>query len=304
MPIVPANGIEIAYEAWGDHAATPVLLLPGLGRQIVEWEPDFISAIAGSGYRIIAVDQRDTGLSTHFDGAGKAPLREIRELRDRGEPLPVAYTVTDMARDALGVLDALDIARVHLVGFSLGGMVAQEMAGLGPRRLLSLASVMATTGDLAVGGPSPAGIKALFHAPPPDREGAITAAVDARRMIATPGQFDERSERLRAAAAFDRSFNPAGAGRQLAAIWAAGDRTTSLRTMSVPTLVIHGSVDPLVDVSGGRATAAAIPGARLVVIEGMAHDIPKRFVGRLVEELVTHFEASGSEPRIENRESR
>jgi pimeloyl-ACP methyl ester carboxylesterase len=279
-----------------------VLLLPGAGRQLIEWEPGLIEGIVQAGYRVIAMDQRDTGLSTHFDDAGKAPLAAMQELRKRrpgdgslrSTGIELAYGLDDMAADAVGLLDSCSIARAHVVGFSLGGSVAQQLAVTEPARVRSLTSVMSSTGDPLVGQPDRIGSRALLRSPPPDRTGAIETMLEARRLISTPGEFDETWERSRVARAFDRSFDPAGTGRQLAALWRAGDRSALLATVSAPTLVVHGSADRLVHVSGGRATAAAIPGARLLVAEGMGHDLPRRHVGMVVEEIVAHFEASDS----------
>jgi pimeloyl-ACP methyl ester carboxylesterase len=197
-----------------------------------------------------------------------------------------------MAADAAGVLDYLGLDAAHVVGVSMGGMIGQTLALEAPKRVLSLTSIMASTGSWEVGAPSAAGTRALFHAPPPDRAGAIEATLVVRRLLATEGAFDEAAERELATAAIDRSFDPAGIGRQLAAIWASGDRTQRLRSLEVSTLVIHGTADDLVALSGGEATAAAIPDAQLVVIEGMGHDLPRVHWDEILGTILGHFEHS------------
>lgn len=301
MPTVSANGISIAYDTWGDNDASTVLLLPGVGRQLVEWEPELIEGLVAGGYRVLAIDQRDTGLSTHFRDAGKAPLAQLRRRRYPGGNTQTAgiapelpYGLDDLAGDAVGVLDSLGIDAAHVVGVSLGGAVAQQMAVHDPHRLRSLTSLMSSTGNPDVGQPDAVGNRALFRSPPPEAKAAIDAIVEARRLISTSDGFDEDFERRRVSQAVHRSFDPAGTGRQLAALWAAGDRTEQLATIEVPTLVIHGSADRLVDVSGGEATAETIPDARLVVLEGMGHDLAKPFLRRIVDELLEHFRTAES----------
>jgi pimeloyl-ACP methyl ester carboxylesterase len=295
MPVAAVNGIEIAYETWGDESDAAVLLLPGAGRQLVEWNRRFVDGIVSAGYRVIAIDQRDSGLSTHFTGAGKAALGAVRRPR-RGETASrsPAYRLDDMAADGVGVLDSLGVGEAHLVGFSLGGAVAQQIAVHFPKRVRSLASIMASTGDPAVGRPDAAGARILVRALPATREQAIDEAVARRRLISTSGTFDEDAERRRMGRAFDRSFDPAGTGRQLAALWAAGDRTSQLAAITTPTLVIHGGADTLVDVSGGRATADAIPGARLLVLEAAGHNLDDEHHDVIVAALTDHFSAADS----------
>ena len=288
MSVALANGMTIAYEVNGDPGDPPVLLIHGLGRQLIEWDPDFVDRIALAGYFVIRIDNRDVGLSSHF--TEKVALGEIRRALERGEEVVVPYLLDDMAADAAGVLDYLGVVAAHAVGVSMGGMIGQTLALEAPERVLSLTSIMASTGSWEVGAPSAAGTRALFHAPPPDAAGAIEATLATRELLATPGTFDEVAERELATAAIDRSFDPAGIGRQLAAIWASGDRTQRLRSLEVPTLVIHGTADHLVALSGGEATAAAIPDARLVVIEGMGHDLPQEHWDEISSAMVDHFE--------------
>ena len=288
MSVALANGMTIAYEVDGDPGDPPVLLIHGLGRQLIEWHPDFIDRIASAGYFVIRIDNRDVGLSTHF--TEKVALGEIRRALERGEEVVVPYFLDDMAADAAGVLDHLGLAAAHVVGVSMGGMIGQTLALEAPERVLSLTSIMASTGNWEVGAPSAAGTRALFHAPPPEVAGAIDATLETRELLATPGTFDAAAERAVVAAAIDRSFDPAGIGRQLAAIWASGDRTERLRSLDVPTLVIHGTADHLVGLSGGEATAAAIPDAQLVAIEEMGHDLPRVHWDEILSAIVDHFD--------------
>ena len=288
MPVAPVNGLTIAYEVDGDPGEPPVLLVHGLGRQLIEWDPELVGRIASAGFFVIRTDNRDVGLSTHFEA--KVALGEIRRGLERGEEVVVPYLLEDMAADAAGVLDYLGLAAAHVVGVSMGGMIGQTLALEAPERVLSLTSIMASTGSWEVGAPSQKGLRALFHAPPPDALGAIEATLETRELLATPGTFDEGAERKLATAAIDRSFDPAGIGRQLAAIWASGDRTERLRSLEVPTLVIHGTADQLVGPSGGEATAAAIPDAQLLVIDGMGHDLPRVHWDEISSAILDHFD--------------
>ena len=287
MPLAPANELTIAYEVDGNPADSPVLFIHGLGRQLIEWDPDFVDRIVLAGYSVIRMDNRDAGLSTRFEQ--KVALGEIRRTLERGDEVEVPYLLEDMASDAAGLLDHLGLDAAHVVGVSMGGMIGQTLALEAPERVLSLTSIMASTGSWEVGAPSAAGTRALFHAPPPDDAGAIEATLETRELLATPGTFDATAERALITAAIERSFDPAGIGRQLAAIWASGDRTDRLRALDVPTLVIHGTGDDLVGLSGGEATAQAVPGARMVAIVDMGHDLPRRHWGEILGAMLEHF---------------
>jgi pimeloyl-ACP methyl ester carboxylesterase len=249
-----ANGIEIEYEVAGDAAAPPMLLVMGLAMQLIQWPDAFVARLAARGFRTIRFDNRDAGLSSKVERP---------------------YTLDDMAEDAAGLLDALAIDAAHVVGVSLGGMVAQLVAIRHPRRVLSLASIMATTGAQGVGAPRPELLPVLFTPPPAERAAYIESRAAVARQLAGSLRSDEAWVRDTIARAFDRAFYPQGTGRQLQAILSAADRTPALAALRVPTVVIHGTEDPLVDPSGGDATARAIPGARLVRIEGMGHDLPE-----------------------------
>lgn len=292
MPLAPANGVTIAYEVDGDPGDPPVFLIHGLGRQLIEWDQRFVDRVVAAGYFVIRMDNRDVGLSTHF--GGKLALGEIRRALERGGEVVVPYLLRDMAADSAGLLDHLGVGAAHVVGVSMGGMIGQTLALAAPERLLSLTSIMASTGSWEVGAPSAVGTRALFHAPPPDDAGAIEATLETRELLATPGTFDAVAERALITAAIDRSFDPAGIGRQLAAIWASGDRTDRLRSLDVPTLVIHGTGDHLVGISGGEATAQAVPGARLVAIAGMGHDLPEKHWDEILDATLGHFATAES----------
>jgi pimeloyl-ACP methyl ester carboxylesterase len=280
--------LEIAYETFGDAGDPPVLLVMGLATQMIGWPDDFCRALADRGLYVIRFDNRDIGLSTHLHDAGAPNILAIFG----GDTSSVAYPLTDLADDTVGLLDALGIDRAHLVGASMGGMIAQLVTIRNPERVRSLTSIMSTTGDPTVGAPAEAAMGLLLAPPATDRESAVQRAIDTYRVIGSPGfEFDETGLRDRAGLSFDRAYDPAGVARQLAAILTTHDRTADLAAVSVPTLVIHGSHDTLVDVSGGRATAVAVPGCDLLVVDGMGHDLPRavwpEIVGR-IGELIDH----------------
>lgn len=293
MPTVPANGIEIACESHGPRTAPTVLLLPGAGHQLIEWPPGFVDAITGAGYHVVTMDLRDAGLSTHLTEAGKVDLGRVREGSLSHADLP--YALSDMACDIASAMTALDIGSAHLVGFSLGAAVAQQIAVSSPDRVLTLSTVMASTGHPEVGRSTAAGHRALTRAPGTSPRAAVDAMVERRRMEAPAHlPFDEEAARTLARDAVERSFDPAGTGRQLAALWAAGDRSSDLAAITAPTLVIHGTEDRIVDFSGGAATAAAIPGARLLLVAGMGHDLATEFVPEVSDAILAHIRRGGN----------
>jgi pimeloyl-ACP methyl ester carboxylesterase len=276
--------LEIAYETFGDAGDPPVLLVMGLATQMIGWPDDFCRALADRGLHVIRFDNRDIGLSTHLHDAGAPNILAVFG----GDTSSVAYPLTDLADDTVKLLDVLGIDSAHLVGASMGGMIAQLVTIRNPERVRSLTSIMSTTGDPTVGAPAEAAMGVLLAPPATDRESAVQRAIDTYRVIGSPGfEFDESGLRDRAGLSFDRAYDPAGAARQLAAILTTHDRTADLANVSVPTLVIHGSHDTLVDVSGGRATAAAVPDCDLLVVDGMGHDLPRatwpEIVGRIGE---------------------
>jgi len=282
MPNAAANGITIEYTTAGNPEHPPLLLIMGLGAQLTAWDDEFVDALVARGFHVIRYDNRDVGLSTWFDEAGVPDLAAVVG----GNPPTPAYLVADMADDAAGLLDALRIPSAHVLGASMGGMIAQSFAIQHPQRTRSLVSIMSTTGDTSVGQPHPEALEALVAPPPTDRAGAIEQSVKMWGVIGSPG-FPFREERIRANAArdYDRAFHPAGTARQGVAIVSSPDRTPGLADVKVPTLVIHGESDPLVDPSGGRATADAIPGATLWTIPGMGHDLPPELFGEIADRV-------------------
>lgn len=260
MPRGTANGIEVEYESIGEPGDPVLVLISGLGSQLISWHDDFCTALAARGFRVIRFDNRDVGLSS--------------KLADGPE-----YTLADMADDVAGLLDLLGVAAAHIVGASMGGMIAQMVAVRHPERVLSLTSMMSTTGAADVGGADPEAAARLVVPPGTTRDDRIASSIQTMRVTwgDTPEfPFDEDAARARATAQVDRAYYPDGVVRQMFAIRATGDRTGRLRELDVPAVVIHGDNDPLVRVSGGEATAAAIPGAELVVIHGMGHAVDRR----------------------------
>lgn len=285
MPSVKANGITIEYDLTGDPADPPVLLVMGLGAQLIAWDDDFVALLAERGYHVIRYDNRDVGLSTWFDEAGVPDVAAAMT----GEA-PGAYLLADMADDAAGLLDALGIGSAHVVGASMGGMIAQSIAIRHPEKVRTLTSIMSTTGDRSVGMPHEEAMALLVGPVPTDLEGVIEAAKKGWTVTGSPGYpFDEERMRANVSAAFNRAFHPEGTARQLVAILASPDRTPELRKLTMPTLVIHGDADTLVDPSGGRATADAVPGASLWMLEGVGHDLPVALHEELADRLASHF---------------
>jgi pimeloyl-ACP methyl ester carboxylesterase len=282
-----ANGIEIEYDQHGDPADPPLLLIMGLGAQMTLWRDGFVAQLVDRGFRVIRFDNRDIGLSSFFDQAGVPDLGAA--LSGGSLPAP-PYTLEDMADDAAGLLDALGLAAAHIVGASMGGMIAQTFAVRHPQRTLSLCSIMSTTGNPRVGQPRPELVASLFLAPAPTTAAeAEEAALLGVKLIGSPAYpADEAEVRAYARAAFERSHHPEGVARQLLAIVHQPDRTEALGRLSCPTLVIHGDADPLVDPSGGRATADAVPGAELWLQEGVGHDLPPALYAETAERIAAN----------------
>ena len=285
MPDVRANGIDLRYETTGDPARPPLLLVMGLGAQLIDWPDEFCEQLAGRGFHVIRFDNRDAGLSTAFDELGTPDLAAILG----GDPATVPYLLSDMAADTAALIKELGLERAHLVGASMGGMIAQQLVIDHPDVVASLCSIMSTTGDRRVGRPTPEAAAVLMRPRAGDREAIVAASIAGSRVIGSPGYpATEEELRRKAEAKYDRSYRPAGTQRQYAAIVASPDRTAGLGTVTVPTLVVHGADDPLVGVSGGRATAAAVPGAELLVLPGMGHDLPRALWPRVIDAIAAN----------------
>ena len=294
MPMASTrSGLTLAYDTTGSPDDPPLLLVSGLGTQLLSWDEGLCALLADAGRYVVRFDNRDAGLSTSFDDRPVDVAAVFRAMADGDVATArslVPYDLSDMALDAVELLDSLGIDRAHVVGASMGGMIAQTMAIEHPTRVATLTSIMSTTGDGAVGQPSPDALGALLGPVPTSRDEAIERSVQTSKVIGSPGYpYAEADLRAYAGADFDRSFHPAGMARQLAAVVTQPDRTVALSTLNVPTLVVHGADDPLVDPSGGRATANAVPGAQLKIVPGMGHDIPPALYGEIVASLVENF---------------
>jgi len=285
MPSARCNGIEIAYEEIGPKDGRPLVLVMGLGASLVFWEDDFCAALAESGHRVVRFDNRDVGLSTKLDHLGVPDVNQAFASLMMRQPIQGApYLLTDMARDTIGLMDHLGIERAHVVGASMGGMIVQTLAIEHPKRLRSLTSIMSSTGDPTLPQATSEAMAVLLRPPASDRAGFIEQSVPAWRVIGG-SWFDEARVRARAAAHFDRCYHPPGIARQLVGILASGDRTAKLHSVATPSLVIHGVDDPLVPAAAGKATAAAIPGAELMLVEGMGHDVVPQTWPRVVDAI-------------------
>jgi len=281
----PANGIELCYQEMGDPDGEPLLLVMGLATQMIAWSEDFCALLAERGFRVVRFDNRDIGRSTKIRAAGAPNLLEMAVGRRGSAP----YLLRDMAADTFGLMDHLGIDSAHLVGASMGGMIVQQCAIEEPRRVRSLTSIMSTTGSRRVGHPSYRTFGLLLSKPPREREAMIKRVVRTFKVIGSPGYpFEEERVREIAGLSYDRGHSEAGVARQLHAITASGDRTPKLRQLAVPALVIHGKNDVLVNPSGGRATAKAIPGARLKMVEGMGHDLPRALWPEFVDQIAAN----------------
>jgi len=279
--MAPVNGIELCYQEMGDPEGEPLVLIMGLGTQMIAWHEDFCGMLAERGFRVVRFDNRDIGRSTKVRSKGAPNVLDL--LVGRGAP---EYRLRDMAADTVGLMDHLGIEAAHVVGASMGGMIAQCTAIGHPERVRSLCSIMSTTGSRRVGHPSYKTFGLLLGKPPRKREAAIERVVKTFKTIGSPGYpFEEERIREIAGRSFDRGHSRAGIARQLHAITASGDRTHQLRKLNLPAVVIHGRNDVLVNPSGGRATARAIPNARLKMIDGMGHDMPRALWPTFVEEI-------------------
>lgn len=270
--LAPVGGVEIAYQEVGDPGGEPLLLVMGLGTQMLGWDERFCALLAERGFRVVRFDNRDIGHSTMLDGAGLPPRRDLF----LGRRASAAYLLSDMAADTIGLMDHLGIESAHVVGASMGGMIGQTLAIEHGERVRSLVSVMSTTGSRRVGTPTLKSFGIMLAKAPRGREAYVERIVKTFKVVGSPAYpMDEPQFRELAGRMYDRSHNPRGVLRQMHAITASGDRTSALRQLRLPATVIHGTRDPLVRPSGGRATARAISGARLRIVEGMGHDLPR-----------------------------
>ena len=298
MARTTANGIEIEYDAHGDPAAPPVLLVMGLGAQMTLWPMELVEALVARGFRVIRYDNRDIGLSHKFDGVKAPGMIRLLLLGRFGFKPRVPYTLADMAADGIGLLDSLGIEKAHIVGASMGGMIAQHMAFSHPERVLTLTSIMSTTGNRRLPGGTREAIGAITRRPKSmDEDSLVEHGLKVSRAIGSPGyRLDEARVRERTRALIRRSFYPAGVPRQFAAIVADGDRRERLRSVKAPPLVIHGEEDPLVPLPGGQDTAENIAGAQLKTIPGMGHDLPLELVDEIADAIADHARAAVPDP--------
>jgi pimeloyl-ACP methyl ester carboxylesterase len=295
MPKATANGIQLEYDTFGDAAASPLLLVMGLGAQMIAWDEEFCSLIADKGHHVIRFDNRDVGLSTRIESGGVPNIPAIMEARAKGEPVSAPYLLADMAADAAGLLDALGIAKAHIVGASMGGMIVQEMAVRHTDRVLSMTSIMSTTGAPDLPAAKPEAMAALTTPAPADREGFIAHTVKTSKLIGSaPHLIDEERLTRLAGLRFDRAYYPVGIARQMAAIMASGSRREALGAVRAPTTVIHGAIDPLVPVEGGIDTHKSVAGSELIVIDDMGHDLPAPLWGRIADAIA----ATASRARV------
>ena len=286
-----ANGVELAWDSFGDPGATPLLLIMGLGASMIAWDEVFCAHLAAAaGVHVIRFDNRDVGLSTSLSHLGVPDVQALMMKALARQNFTVPYTLQDMANDAAGLMDTLGIARAHIVGASMGGAIGQEMAIHHPGRMLSFTSIMSSTGDPTLPPPTPEAMAMLFTPAPPTLEAFILHYAKVWRVLRGPHSFpdDEARDAERARAAFARGLNPAGTARQLAAIFASGNRKPALRNTHVPTLVIHGDADPLVPVEAGIDVAAAIPDAKILRLPTMGHALPVSLWPPLIEGIANH----------------
>lgn len=299
MPKLSVNGVDLHYEESGNRTAPAILLIMGLGTQHIAWPEPFVAGLVDAGYRVIQYDNRDIGESTYLHGAPAiSPVMAVIAAR-LGLRFPLAYSIADMAADAIGLLDALDIQAAHIVGVSMGGMIAQRVAIAAPDRVLSLTSIMSSSGAHGLPGPSAEIRKRLMAKRPanPDRNWAIEAGAELLALIGHPDPTRPADAyRGLAAAAFDRGYNPLGVRRQMLAIIADRTRAVALPRVTAPTLVIHGAADPLVPMACSEDIARRIPNARLVIIPEMAHDLPPSKVGQMVTLIADHAGGATEQP--------
>ena len=279
----PTNGIELEYETHGDPADPALVLVGGLGVQLVWWNPEFLQAFVDRGFHVVVLDNRDVGLSTKVET--DVDVMEAIGAALQGGPVDAPYLIPDMAADVWGLLDHLGVDRAHLFGASMGGMIVQQMAIDHPDRVLTLTSVMSTTGDPDVGAPRPEAVATMLESDPPEREAFVEHATANTRVINPGEHFDEEWVRTRHGLAFDRCFCPEGVERQLLAILASPSRCPGLRGLDLPSLVIHGELDPLITISGGERTAECLRGSEFLRLDQMGHDLPSYYWATVIHHV-------------------
>jgi len=286
---VRANGIDICYDAFGDADAEPMLLIMGLGAQMVLWDDLFCAELAARGFRVIRFDNRDIGRSSKFSGGKRITPLELIKLRLFNIPVAAPYRLHDMAKDTVALMDALSIPSAHVVGASMGGMIAQEVAISFPHRLRSLTSIMSTTGNPKTPPPTREAAMLLMRPTPHTKEEFFARFTQTWKFLRVgPFPLDEARDLIRAARIYERGLHYDGSARQLRAILASGSRKQRLQAVTAPTLVIHGTVDPLVHPFGGKDTAASIPGARLMMVDGMGHALPVEMWPEVIDAIAAH----------------
>jgi pimeloyl-ACP methyl ester carboxylesterase len=295
MPKAKANNIEIEYDTFGDPSSEPLLLVMGLGGQMIAWEEELCMKFVNKGFFVIRYDNRDVGLSTKFEEYGDPDIMKIFIATQKGETITPPYTLEDMADDAAGLLDALNIEKAHICGASMGGMIVQLITLRHPNRVLSLTSIMSTTGNPNLPQAKPEAMQVLLKPMPTEREAIIEESVKRGRIIYGSGfPYPEDKARENAAKFYDRAFYPQGRRRQLVAIATTENRVPKLSSIKVPTLVVHGGDDPLVLVEGGKETAESIPGSELIIIEGMGHSLPIETWPQVVDAIAKNAEKANN----------
>lgn len=286
---VETNGIRVCYDTFGDKSDPPLLLIMGLGAQMISWPDEFCARLAQQGFWVIRFDNRDIGRSTRLDEAGVPNVLEVMMSVGMGATPSVPYLLKDMAQDTVGLLDALGIDKAHVVGASMGGMILQELLICHPERVMTATSIMSTTGDPSLPQPAPEAMAVLTTPAPTERDKYLDHSVGIWRVLnGNVFPINEEEIRANAARAYDRGLSPAGTARQMVAIFASGSRREGLKQVKVPTLVIHGDIDPLVPLAGGEDTAVHIPNAKIMIIEGMGHSLPLEAWPQIIEAVTNH----------------
>ena len=293
MANVQANGIRIEYDTFGKRSDRPILLVMGLGAQMIHWRAEFCEQLAEAGHFVVRYDNRDVGLSTKFDSAGLPDIPAIMSQMAAGQAVTAPYTLNDMADDGIGLMDALDLPTAHICGASMGGMIVQTMAIRQPRRIRSVTSIMSSTGNRELPPAKPEAMAALMSPAGTNREEVAERSVAVSKVIGSPAYPADPSEtRARALEAYERAFYPIGVARHMAAVASHGNRKPALQKLDVPALVIHGKADPLVPVEGGVDTHEALRGSKLMLIEGMGHDLPKPVWAQIVTGIAALTQAA------------